>query len=181
MRFGPTCKPRSVQRFGRFTGDPSSRLPRLCDHLSWPDVTAWLVQPTRGLTGGHPSPCLALHRVGVAWPSALLPAPVVSYTTFSPWPVPTCGRAVVFCGPVRRLPCPGVTRHPAHWSADFPQAAIAARGRPVDPASLSSYRLSTLPSNTGWFSMRPPPALQAACFPQSFRTSSGVNRPLTLD
>ncbi len=29
-------------------------------------------------------PCLTLLRMGVAWPPALLPAPVVSYTTFSP-------------------------------------------------------------------------------------------------
>jgi len=32
---------------------------------------------------GHLS-CLTLHRVGVAWPGALLHPPVVSYTAFSP-------------------------------------------------------------------------------------------------
>ena len=31
-------------------------------------------------------PCLALLREGVTWPPALLQAPVVSYTTFSPLP-----------------------------------------------------------------------------------------------
>ena len=32
-------------------------------------------------------------------------------------------RAVVFCGPVRGFPRPGVARHRALWSADFPRAA----------------------------------------------------------
>jgi hypothetical protein len=34
-------------------------------------------------------------------------------------------RAVVFCGPIRGLPRPGVTRHPALGSADFPRTSFA--------------------------------------------------------
>ncbi len=77
--------------------------------------------------------CLTLLQAGVTWPQALLPVPVVSYTTFSPlhpalpasksedlegvamgcglflWPYPS------------GCPVPGITRRHALWSADFPQ------------------------------------------------------------
>ena len=43
--------------------------------------------------------CLTLHRKGVAWLPALLPAPVVSYTAFSPLHL----RADCFCGPIQKL------------------------------------------------------------------------------
>ena len=43
--------------------------------------------------------CLTLHRKGVAWLPALLLAPVVSYTAFSPLHL----RADFFCGPVQKL------------------------------------------------------------------------------
>jgi len=53
------------------------------------------LRPTRGSrrTSSPPPanelcPCLALLPMRVAWPPALLPAPVVSYTTFSPLPDP---------------------------------------------------------------------------------------------
>ena len=66
---------------------------RLGDHPSRPHVTMGLVQPTRGSKGtSNPPlaselhPCLALLPMAVAWPPTLLPAPVVSYTTFSPLP-----------------------------------------------------------------------------------------------
>ena len=131
---GSAYKPRSVQP----TGKPHGR----GDHLSWPDVAAGLEQPTRSSRGTSRTPafrphsCLALLPVGVAWPPALLPAPVVSYTTFSPSPrtrysVPG---AVLFCGPLRGSPRPGVTRHRALWSADFPQATLVVCDRPADPS-----------------------------------------------
>jgi len=78
--------------------------------------------------------CLALLRVGVAWPPALLPAPVVSYTTFSPLPART--PAVCLCGPVPGFPRPGVARHPALRSADFPRRANPPRS-PGQPAAES--------------------------------------------
>ena len=76
--------------------------------------------------------CSALLRMRVAWRPPLLAAPVVSYTTFSPLPHEG---AVIFCGPVRGLPRPGVTRHPALGSADFPQGPLergSAIARPTD-------------------------------------------------
>ena len=51
-----------------------------------------------------PCSCLALLLVGVAWPLALLPAPVVSYTTFSPSPALT--PALCLCGPIRQVAPP---------------------------------------------------------------------------
>ncbi len=48
--------------------------------------------------------CLTLLQAGVAWPQTLPPAPVVSYTTFSPLhPYPESGGAVCFCGPIRQV------------------------------------------------------------------------------
>ena len=69
------------------------------------------VQPTQdsGETGRLPPRrsavrlCLALLPTGVAGPQTLLPAPVVSYTTFSPLPHQA---AVLFCGPIRQVSPP---------------------------------------------------------------------------
>ncbi len=121
----------------------------LGDHPSRPHVTMGLVQPTRGSKGtSNPPlaselhPCLALLPMADTWPPTLLPAPVVSYTTFSPLPgsepqvLGTCdpvAPAVIFCGPMRGFARPGVTRHRALWSADFPRVACATRDRPADP------------------------------------------------
>jgi hypothetical protein len=94
---------------------------------------------------GHRS-CLALLQVGVAWPPTLLPAPVVSYTTFSPLPESQsttwsrqgglrCIRLSggCFLWPFRGLPRPGVTRHLALWSADFPRTCGAYPACPRSP------------------------------------------------
>ncbi len=76
---------------------------RLCSHLSGRRVTTslgaaypGLALPTRGkgtcedeqspIVHRRFRPCLALLPAGVTWPHALLRAPVVSYTTFSPSP-----------------------------------------------------------------------------------------------
>ena len=48
---------------------------------------------------GRFHPCLALLPAGVAWPSALLQTPVVSYTTFSPSPPPE-GGGCLFLWPI---------------------------------------------------------------------------------
>ena len=77
--------------------------------------------------------CLTLLQAGVAWPQVLLPAPVVSYTTFSPLhpSAPSLiskemgeagGGSGLFLWPdPSGYPVPGVTRRLALWSADFPQ------------------------------------------------------------
>jgi len=54
--------------------------------------------------------------------AALLRTPVVSYTTISPLPGCTrqSGRFVSVAHPAG-CPAPGVTRHRALWSADFPR------------------------------------------------------------
>ncbi len=89
MTIGSTYKPRSVRFW--------------LDETSWPtsgQSSIW-TQRHRGVQAAYPrlkrneQPlahksglclCLALLLVGVAWPPTLLPAPVVSYTTFSPLP-----------------------------------------------------------------------------------------------
>jgi len=78
-------------------------------------------------------PCLALLPAGVTWPHALLRAPVVSYTTFSPSPLlsdPEGRREWLFVSVARfrqvrafqRFPAPVAIRRRALWSADFPRS-----------------------------------------------------------
>jgi hypothetical protein len=93
-----------------------------------------------GLGGEPPLPsrdylCLTLLQAGVAWPQTLPPAPVVSYTTFSPLPpapahlhqIQKFGGGVKVGGGLflwpdpSGCPVPGVSRHLALWSADFPR------------------------------------------------------------
>lgn len=59
-------------------------------------------------------------------------------------PLPA-NQAVVFCGPFPGSPRPGVTRHCALRSADFPQTAFTARDRPADPPAntiIPSHRVT---------------------------------------
>ena len=95
----------------------SSGLLRLCSHLSGRRVTAplgaaypGLANPTRGkgtygdeqppIVHRRNRPCLALLPAGVTWPHALLRAPVVSYTTFSPSPSPRRMEGCLFLWPL---------------------------------------------------------------------------------
>lgn len=134
--FRPAYKPRSVQAgpavYAPFRGcHPAS--PALGNHLSgpghcWPAHAAY---PGLERVEQTHRPCLALLPAGVAWPPALLRAPVVSYTAFSPSPgVPG---NVLLCGPFPAgRPAPDVIRRRALWSADFPHpAALAGRDRPA--------------------------------------------------
>jgi len=106
-------------------------------HLSRQPVTRLLMRSTRGSTAPsqrwHPKmlfPCLTLHRKGVAWPLALLPAPVVSYTAFSPWHACACG---MFLWPdPEACASPGVTWLPALWCTDFPHRREQQRAHPTD-------------------------------------------------
>jgi len=88
---------------------------------------------------------------------------VVSYTTFSPL---LENRAVFFCGPFHGLPRPGVTRHCALWSADFPQITqgdLRSPSLPLFRSYLPEVREST-PTHS--FSIR-------RYFPISIFTISG--------
>ena len=110
----------------------SSRLLRLCSHLSGQRVAAsldaaypGLASPTRGkgtygdeqspIVHGRFRPCLALLPAGVTWPPALLQAPVVSYATFSPSPLARLFVSVALFRQVnasRRFPRPGYSPTP---------------------------------------------------------------------
>ena len=132
------CKPRSVRRGAAVYG--GAFIP---PHRAWAIISLGPASPRgscslpgarRRRAASGPEglrSCLALLRVGVAWPPALLPAPVVSYTTVSP--LPARAPAVCLCGPVPGFPRPGVARHPALRSADFPRRANPPRspGQPV--------------------------------------------------
>ena len=78
-------------------------------------------------------PCSALLPAGVAWPPALLPVPVVSYTTFSPSP-PCSGCMFLWPCPAG-CPVPGFPRRSALRSADFPRSSTEVPDRDR-PASL---------------------------------------------
>ncbi len=136
-RGGPFCKPRSVR--GPAPSGHARGVKPMCDHLSRPGLAIGLKQPTRSSKGASRSSsrrislllglapdggCLAggiaaaagglLHHLftltEVEAPRGLAKA---SWLASTP--------AVLFCGPIRELPRPGVTRHPALWSADFPR------------------------------------------------------------
>jgi len=133
----PTCKPHSVRR-----GNPAWVIIYLgrrspCASCSLPGTSAFrgkarrraASRPLPHAEAGGLCPCLALLPAGVAWPPALLPAPVVSYTTFSPLPLPAApsGRGLGGWGGMSLwpdpagCPVPGITRRRALWSADFPR------------------------------------------------------------
>jgi hypothetical protein len=87
--------------------------------------------------------------MGVTWPRLLPNAPVVSYTTVSPlpdslsferkiggmflWPDPAGNRSAAIL--LLIAPTPGIIRHRALWSADFPPinclGSVSAIARPT--------------------------------------------------
>ena len=75
--------------------------------------------------------------MGVAWPAPLLEPPVVSYTTFSPWPR-ACARGRLFLWPCPRVSPPGYYPAPCPvergLSSDCPSTSLrTGRDRPADP------------------------------------------------
>jgi hypothetical protein len=133
-------KPHSVRQ-------PVWRLSHACclgDHLSRRTVSGSLEQPTRTVCPPferqrseqllHTEVCtflLGLAPDGGYQAAALLRTPVVSYTTFSPLPLT---RRFIFLWPdPAGRPAPGVTRHRALWSADFPRVNPASRKDPRSP------------------------------------------------
>ena len=124
------------------------------------------MRSTRGSTAPsqrwHPKmlfPCLTLHRKGVAWPWALLPAPVVSYTAFSPSHARACGM-FLWPDPEARA-SPGVTWLPALWCTDFPHRQSWQRAHPTD---LSNFYDSGKGSKSQLRGMAAEQAARAAGF-----------------
>jgi len=77
-------------------------------------------------------------------------------------------QAVVFCGPFRGSPRPGVTRHHALWSADFPQTTFAVRDHLANPIVVS-----IIPSHIAAVNRQ----LHLGCIPQKLahrKTGGGV-------
>jgi hypothetical protein len=96
------------------------------DHSSRAAVTRRLKRPTRKHRTGRPQalPYLVLLRMGFAWLLVLPREPVSSYLTVSPLP-PVTGGGLLSVALSLGLPSPGVTRHPALRSSDFPPARFA--------------------------------------------------------
>src|SRR3954453_13640844 len=115
-------------------------------HPSRPAVARRLLRPTRGSwSGGPPSPCLALLRVGFTEPPGSPRALVRSYRTVAPLPVrhPRGGVAIGGLFSVAlscESPRLGVTQHLALWSPDVPRAGQAGT-RP--PGRLTTARHAT--------------------------------------
>ncbi len=114
MGFCPVLIKRSGWSISRIL---SGRLLCLCSHLSGRRVATSLgaaypelASPTRGrgacedeqspIVHRRFRPCLALLPAGVTWPHALLRAPVVSYTTFSPSLSPRGVESCLFLWPL---------------------------------------------------------------------------------
>ena len=89
------------------------------------------MQSTRNSTRRAAShPCLTLLPAGVTRPPALLRTPVVSYTTFSPFPPPCWAGDVCFLWPYPAdCSAPSFPRRRALWSADFPRPFTEVQGR----------------------------------------------------
>ncbi len=91
-----------------------------------------------GSSGGPPSDAslLGLAPGGVCHACRVTTTAVGSYPTFSPLPV-RVDRRSFFCGTFQGLPPPGVTRHPALWSSDFPlELKNSSDRRPTLPRNL---------------------------------------------
>ena len=107
------------------------------DHLSRPPVTGRLKRPTRGRAGRPLIPLFGLAPDGVCTAVRLPGTPVSSYLTISPLPRCKSGRYVSVALSVG-FPLPGVTRHPARWSSDFPLLQKKERSPGLPDLSKSS-------------------------------------------
>ena len=145
---GSACKPRSVQCGLRFTGDPSSRLPHLGDHLSrlrrcrlaraaYPGLNGWApIAPAWPCSGwGLPGRRHCCRRRWSLTPP-FHPDPSLRWGGCFLWPCPQVsltGSCPAPCPMERGLSSSG--RPQSTWG-------LAARGRPADPALSPSYRPS---------------------------------------
>jgi hypothetical protein len=122
------CNPGSVSPLRRDGG-----------HSSGPDVAARLERPTRDgaprrtRDPGRSRRLFGLASGGVCRAGTVTDAAVSSYLTFSPLPVRRAKRAIggifsVALSVASRRP--GITRHPARRSPEFPRPALCAKPRP---------------------------------------------------
>jgi len=91
-------------------------------------VTSHLKRSTRGFSRAS-QPLFDLAPDGVCQSAQLPEQMVSSYLTFSPLPVFTGGLFSVALSMSFRSP--GVTRHPALWSSDFPQVITCSQHLPT--------------------------------------------------
>jgi hypothetical protein len=169
----PTCKPNSVRRGSR----PHDRVLRRDDHSSSPGIADGIQQPTRKRQTGRLIPLARGASLFGLAPCGVLPATSVtsravrSYRTFSPLPRRSSpGEAWrakaggMFSVPLSvGLPRPGITRHTALWSSDFPllralrpKTVTRSSGHPIDcNSSLSHARPATGSPSAGLNRPRP--------------------------
>jgi hypothetical protein len=101
------------------------------------------MQPTRGFMGTSRSP--PLEASTPAWLCSRWGLPGRVHCCTRRWSLTppfhphSISRAVLFCGPFHGLPRPGVTRHRALWSADFPQIAQCYLRSPGLPTFLFDH------------------------------------------
>ncbi len=107
----------------------------------------WRAGPARACCRSSSFPAyLVLLRVGFTMPPALLPARCALTAPFHPYPMLAQGAVFsLWHWPSRRLqaPIPGVTRHTAPWSPDFPpllRQTCAKQQRSFGPPACSVYR-----------------------------------------
>ncbi len=110
-------------------------------HSSRPAIAHWLKQPTRVQYGPYlMNPYLALLRVEFTVPRTVTSRAVRSYRTLSPLPDPTYVGHRRFCSLLHwSWVSPGVTRHPALWSPDFPPPPVSPKGRRRSGDCLVSF------------------------------------------
>jgi hypothetical protein len=91
--------------------------------------------------------------MGFTWLPVLPREPVSSYLTISPLPFKLKG-GLLSVALSLELPPPGVTRHPALWSSDFPPALNAPAIASPSPDNLS-YKSFVL-KKQGWLFLEIP-------------------------
>ena len=127
LTIGPTYKPRSVRSW---LDETSKAIIGTIIHLdpASPRGSSSLPEAQEERAAPRPPKC-ALPLLGLAPDGGCLAADIATgaggllhhlFTLSSKGLRP---EAVIFCGPIPGLPRPGVTRHHALQSADFPQAA----------------------------------------------------------
>ena len=105
-------------------------LPAACATISLGPTLPSSSSSLPGAQRGRAVPCPQAD-VAPAWPCSQWGLPGRDHCWARRWSLtppfhphrPLTRAAVVFCGPVRGFPRPGVARHRALWSADFPRAA----------------------------------------------------------
>ena len=103
-------------------------------HSSGAVVADRLVRPYPGASGGPPAPLFGLAPGGVCRAVPVTGDAVSSYLAFSPLPRAFAGGGSFSVALSSGSPPPGVTRHLALWSPDFPRRDAALRSVPPRPS-----------------------------------------------